>query len=92
METDYHHMSSDLPQWERVLHSAEEPEGHRGGTKVSGLYPRLQATPRFYLIAVEKIGRRPGMKTTSQTGNGGLGQYKVSPCYAFSQFFSTAAI
>ena len=37
--------------------------------------PRLQAPPRFYLTAVEKSLRRPGIKTTSQTGNGGLGQY-----------------
>ena len=30
---------------------------------------------QFYLTAMEKIGRRAGIKTTSWTGNGGLGQY-----------------
>ena len=37
------------------------------------LWPRPQDTPRFYLTAVEKIGRRPGIIATSRTGNGGLG-------------------
>ena len=30
---------------------------------------------QFYLTAVEKIGRRARIKTTSRTGNGGLGRY-----------------
>ena len=37
--------------------------------------PCPQATPRFISQPWRKIGRRPRIKTTSWTGNGGLSQY-----------------
>ena len=42
----------------------------------SSLVPR--PLPDFISQPWRKIGRRPGIKTTSRTGNGGLGQYKLT--------------
>ena len=40
---------------------------------IASLIPR--SLPDFISQPWRKIGRRPGSKTTSRTGNGGLGQY-----------------
>ena len=37
--------------------------------------------PDFISQLWRKIGRKPGSKTVSRTGNGGLGLYKLSPRY-----------
>ena len=57
-----------------------------GGTYKYNLYIPLfivasfpRPLPDFISQPWRKIGRRPGIKTMSRTGNGGLGQYKPSP-------------
>ena len=49
----------------------------------TSLIPR--PLPDFISQQWRKIGWRPGIKTASQTGNGGLGWYKPSPRYILTK-------
>ena len=71
-------------------HCIKKPHYMLWFTNVSSLLLRCASLiprplPDYISQPWRKIGRRPGIKTMSRTGNGGLGQYKPSPRYVLTE-------
>ena len=69
--------------WKSIASLLRHLQNKNQKSLLAGLVPR--PLPDFISQPWRKIGRRHGIKTRSQTRNGGLGQYKASPCYILTE-------